>query len=128
MTEEILKITKIVFLLQSIVGFVFGLFFLLGADIFFNLYNWPYEAPVFCRLLGMDFIATAFLLLLSFRETEWGKVKNIVLFAIVWTGLNSIGFIALHFIFELPPLNWTNIALYVLFAVLYCYIFMQQRK
>jgi len=128
MTEEILKMTKIVFILQAIVGMVFGLFFVLGAEIFFNLYSWPYEAPVFCRLLGIDFIALAFLLLLSYRETEWEKVKNIVMFSIVWTVLNSIGFIILHFVFTLPPLNWSNIALYILFAVLYCYIFLQQRK
>ncbi|MFX0034297.1 MAG: hypothetical protein ACFE9I_01490 [Candidatus Hermodarchaeota archaeon] len=128
MTKEILKITKIVFVLQAIVGVIFGLFFVFGAEMMFEIYNWPYNAPVFSRLLGMDFIALAFLLLLSYRENEWEKVKNIVIYMIVWTVLNSIAFIVLHIIFALPILNLTNIVQYIIFAVLYCYIFIQQRK
>ncbi len=128
MTEEIMKITKIVFILQAIVGIVFGLFFVFGAELFFTLYSWPYEAPVFCRLLGMDFIALSVLLFLSYRENEWEKVKNVVLFSIAWTVLNSVGFIIMHIAFSLPLINLTNISLYILFAVLYCYVFIQQRK
>jgi hypothetical protein len=128
MTEEILKITKIIFLVQTIVGIVFGLFFLFGAEIYLDLYSWPYEEPVFSRLLGMDFLGTASLLLLSYRETKWEKVKNVVIYDIIWTVLNSIGFIVLQFTFELPLINWSNIAFYILFAVLYCYIYIQQQK
>ena len=106
MTEEILKITKIVF----------------------DLYSWPYYAPIFIRLLGLDFIGTTPLFLLSYRETEYGKVKNVVIFAIIHSIINSIGFIVLQFIFELPLINWSNIAFYILFAVLYCYIYVQQQK
>ena len=128
MTETILKITKVTFLLQAIVGLVFGLFFVFGAEIFFDLYTWPNNAPVFARLLGMDFIAVAFLVVLSSRENEWAKVKNVVLFVIFWGGLTAIGFTVLQFVFALPLINWSNILIYVLFTVLYTYSYIQQQK
>ena len=128
MTEEILRITKIVFAVQAIVGIVFGLFFLFGAELYLALYSWPYDEPIFTRLLGMDFLGTISILFLSLRETEYGKVKNVVIMEIFWTGINSIGFIVIHFLFNLPLINWSNIAFYILFAVLYITVYFKQKK
>ena len=128
MAEEILKFTKYVFVLQAIVGFAFGLVFLLAGEVFMILENWPYYAPVFIRLTGMDFIGMAVLILLSSREKEWAKVKNVVIMVIFWTILNSIVFTILHFVHNLPPINWTNIGSYMLFAVLYIIIYIKQQK
>ncbi len=128
MAEEILKFTKIVFVFQAIVGIAFGLVFLLAGEVFMILENWPYYAPVFIRLTGMDFIGMSVLILLSSREKEWAKVKNVVIMVIFWTILNSIVFTILHFVHNLPPINWTNIGSYMLFAVLYIIIYIKQQK
>ena len=128
MAEEMLKFTKIVFVFQAIVGIAFGLVFLLAGEVFMILENWPYYAPVFIRLTGMDFIGMAVLMLLSSREKEWAKVKNVVIMVIFWTILNSIVFTILHFVHNLPPINWTNIGSYMLFAVLYIIIYVKQQK
>ena len=128
MVEEILKFTKIVFVIQAIVGFAFGLVFLLAGELFMILEGWPYYAPVFIRLTGMDFIGMAVLILLSSREKEWAKVKNVVIMVVFWTILNSIVFTILHFVHNLPPINWTNIGSYMLFAVLYIIVYIKQRK
>ena len=128
MVEEILKFTKIVFVIQAIVGFAFGLVFLLAGELFMILEGWPYYAPVFIRLTGMDFIGMAVLILLSSREKEWAKVKNVVIMVVFWTILNSIVFTILHYVHNLPPINWTNIGSYMLFAVLYIIVYIKQRK
>jgi len=128
LVEEILKFTKIVFVIQAIVGFAFGLVFLLAGELFMILEGWPYYAPVFIRLTGMDFIGMAVLILLSSREKEWAKVKNVVIMVVFWTILNSIVFTILHYVHNLPPINWTNIGSYMLFAVLYIIVYIKQRK
>lgn len=128
MTENILKITKIVFILQAIVGTIFGLSFLFAADTMFAIYSWPYYAPIFSRLTGMDFIGISILAFLSSRKTEWEKVENVVLVNIIWASLNGVVLTILHFVFLLPTMNWSNIFFYLLFAVLYCYVFIRQRK
>jgi hypothetical protein len=128
MKEDILRITKIVFILQAIVGMIFGLSFLFAADTMFTIYNWPYYAPIFSRLTGMDFIRISILSFLSSREIEWGKVKNVVIVNVIWASLNGVVLIVLHFVFMLPIMNWSNIFFYILFAVLYSYVFIRQRK
>ncbi|MBY9009847.1 MAG: hypothetical protein KGD74_08290 [Candidatus Lokiarchaeota archaeon] len=76
----------------------------------------------------MDFIGMGLLIFLSSREKEWGKVKNVVIMVIFWTILNSIVFTILHFLHNLPIINWTNIGSYMLFAVLYVIIYIKQQK
>ena len=128
MPEEILKFTKIVFVFQGIVGIAFGLVFLLAGELFMTLEGWPYYAPVFIRLTGMDFIGVSVLVLLSSREKKYAIVKNVVIMEIFWTVLNSIVFTILHFAHNLPLINWTNIGSYMLFAVLYIVIYIKQQK
>lgn len=127
MTEEVLKFTKIVFVVQAITGIAFGLTFLLFGEQFLIMEDWPYFDPVFIRLAGMDFIGVAVLVLLSSREKEYAKVKNVVIMEIFWTILNSVVFTILHFVHNLPLINWTNIGSYMLFAVLYIIVYIKQK-
>ena len=128
MPEEVLKFTKTVMLVQCVVGASFGLVFLFAGEWFLAFEQWPYEAPVFMRLTGMDFIGMGLLVFLSSRETEYARVKNVVIMVIFWTILNSIGFTILHFIHDLPLINWTNIGSYMLFAGLYITVYIKQKK
>jgi hypothetical protein len=129
MPEEILKFTKIIFVFQAITGIAFGLTFLLFGEQFLIMESWPFNyEPVFIRLLGIDFIGIAVLMLLSSREKEWAKVKNVVIMVIFWTIFNSIVFTILHFVYNLPLINWTNIGSYMIFAVLYIIVFIKQQK
>ena len=127
MPEEVLKFTKIVFVVQAITGIAFGLVFLLFGEQFLIMEDWPYFDPVFIRLAGMDFIGVAVLVLLSSREKEYATVKNVVIMEIFWTILNSIVFTILHFVHNLPLINWTNIGSYMIFAVLYIIVYLKQK-
>lgn len=128
MPEEVLKFTKTVMLVQCVVGASFGLVFVLAGEWFMEFENWPYYAPVFIRLTGLDFIGMGFLVFLSSRETEYARVKNVVIMVIFWTVLNSIVFTILHFVHDLPFINWTNIGSYMLFATLYIIVYIKQKK
>ena len=128
MPEEVLKFTKTVMLIQCVVGASFGLVFVLAGEWFMEFEQWPYHAPVFIRLTGLDFIGMGLLVFLSSRETEYARVKNVVIMVIFWTVLNSIVFTILHFVHDLPLINWTNIGSYMMFATLYIMIYIKQKK
>ncbi len=61
-------------LIQCVVGASFGLVFVLAGEFFMEFQGWPYFAPVFIRLTGMDFLGVALLVFLSSRETEYARV------------------------------------------------------
>ena len=128
MPEKILKFTRYVFIIQAFVGVAFGLVFVFFAEAFLTFENWPYFDPVFIRLLGLDFIGLAALNVLSAREKEYAKVKNVVIMEIWWTFINSVGFTVMHFMFDLPAINWTNIGSYYTFLIIYIIIYFKQKK
>ena len=127
MPEEILKMTKITFVFQAIVGIAFGLVFLFG-ELFVVMVGWPYYDPVFMRLTGMNYIGMAVLMLLSSGVKEWSKVENVVIMVIFWTILNSIVLTMLQFLSYWPLINWAIIGSYMLFAVLFIIVYIKQQK
>ena len=127
MPEEILKMTKITFVFQAIIGIAFGLILLFG-ELFVVMVDWPYYDPVFMRLTGMNYIGMAVLMLLSSGVKEWAKVENVVIMVIFWTILNSIVLTILQFLRYWPLINWTIIGSYMLFAVLFIIVYIKQQK
>jgi len=127
MPEEILKMTKITFVFQAILGIAFGLILLFG-ELFVVMVDWPYYDPVFMRLTGMNYIGMAVLMLLSSGVKEWAKVENVVIMVIFWTILNSIVLTILQFLRYWPLINWTIIGSYMLFAVLFIIVYIKQQK
>lgn len=128
MAAEIKPVLKYTFLLNFFVALGFGFTFLLFSESFNELMEHPFFDPVINVLFGAAILAYGSIAILSYRETDWEKVKNIVLMFIFWTLLSTIAFIILHFEYDLATLNWINIGSYILILVLYVYSYIQQQK
>lgn len=125
--KEISKFLKYVFLLSGLAAFVFGIAFILFVEIYYSLLNWPYEEPLFTRVLGAVLLSLAILQWLSYREKKWENVKNVVIMMIVWHLLGAIVTLTGQFVFILPLGNLIHIIVLIVFLVAYIYAFYLQR-
>ncbi len=130
MAAEIKPVLKYTFVLNIFIGFGYGLTLLLISESFYEFIEHPFYDPVINVLLGAFILAMGFISFLSYRETDWEKVKNIVLMMIFLNLLSSIAFIILHFemLFVQHIEIWINIGVFVLLTVLYVYSYFQQQK
>ena len=128
MADEVLKFTKIIFIYQTILAIAFGLTILIASEWFIEFEGFPFEAPIFSRLMAFDFLAFGFMAFLASRETEWKSVKIVVLVNMFFGTITAIGFIIMHYIHELPLINWTNIGSYISVAILYTIAYRKQNK
>jgi hypothetical protein len=125
--KNISKVLKYVFLTSGLAAFVFGLTFILFVEVYYSLLAWPYEDPLFTRVLGAVLLSLALLQWLSFREKKWENVKNLVIMMIVWHLLGAIVTIAGQFLFNLPLGNLIHIIVLVVFLIAYLYAFYLHR-
>ena len=85
MAEKVVsKVLKITFLVHFVVAVILGFFYLLFPDQFISLLSWPYTDPVAIRLLGAAFLGLGISSVLGSRESDWEKVKIVVVMEIVW--------------------------------------------
>jgi hypothetical protein len=125
--KNILKFLKYVFLASGLAAFIFGIVFILFVEFYYSLLNWPYEEPLFTRVLGAALLSLALLQWLSFREKKWENVKNLVLMMIIWHLLGAIVTITGQFIFNLPLGNLIHIIVFIVFLIAYAYAFYLHR-
>lgn len=113
---------KYIFLGHFFIAIIFGVLLLLFPLWFAGIVNWPSEELYFTRLSGAMFLGLGAGSFLAFRETEWERVKIVVLLEIVWLFLgcvvNIYGIIAITQVFII----WFNTVLQI--AMLAAFLFM----
>ncbi|MFO7795797.1 MAG: hypothetical protein ACQERB_12675 [Promethearchaeati archaeon] len=119
-SKPISKILKYTFLISGTAALIFGFTFLFLTEIYLNLIGWIFYDPMVSRVLGAALIGLWVLQWLSFRESEWQNVKNVVIMMIVWHLVGGLACLISQFIFNLPIANWLHII--VLFLFLFAYI------
>lgn len=82
--KEVSKVLKITFLVHFVVAVILGFFYLFLPDEFVAWFSWPYSDPVAIRLLGAAFLGLGISSALGSRESDWEKVKIVVVMEIVW--------------------------------------------
>jgi len=121
--EEISKALKLIFLIHFIASFLLGIVFLLFTETFVSLTGWGYLDPVAGRILGASIVGFAIGSLLAWRETEWQKVKIVVLVELTWLGVGLVTAIICAFIFYPSWVIWLIIGLFALFLVAFGYFY-----
>ena len=121
--KNISKVLKYVFLASGLAAFIFGIAFILFVEVYYSLLNWPYQDPLFSRVLGAALLGLAILQWLSYREKKWENVKNVVLMMIIWHLLGAIVTITGQFLFNLPLGNLIHIIVLFVFLIAYIYAF-----
>ena len=126
--EEISKALKLIFLIHFIASFLLGVVFLLFTESFVALTGWDASPligldPVAGRILGAAILGFAIGSLLAWRETEWQKVKIIVLVELTWLGVGLVTSVICAFIFYPSWVIWVIIGLFALFLVAFGYFY-----
>jgi len=126
--KKISHVLRYTFLLSGLAALLFGLTFLLFIEPYLSLIKWPYSDPVLSRIFGAALLGFWLLQWLSFRETEWVKVKNIVIMMIFWHLVGGLACLFSHFKFDLPIANWLHIIVLFIFLFAYLYSYYVERR
>ncbi len=127
MNDSISNGLKITFLLHALIAGLVGIQHLFFPRIWTDLAGMQIFETVTWRLLGAALIAFATSSWLSFRESEWSRVRIVVILEIVWSGLGAA--VILWGILQegLAPLEWVNVVLLLVFALIFLYFSMKKK-
>ncbi|RPI82229.1 MAG: hypothetical protein EHM41_18845 [Chloroflexi bacterium] len=128
MQNHLLTGLRTVFWIHIIVGFIFGLAFLLIPAQALGLYGWPEMDPYFPRLVGAAILSFAASSWFALQANTWNRVKLIVQTEIVWTTLATITMIWGMLSEDLPAITWLNVIIMAAFAVAFTYYYMQEGR
>ena len=119
MEKYVKNITYLIFITHCILAILFGVFIFLGIAVL-SPYSWNSEITLFSKLFGLDtYGIISSIVIVSFLETKWSRVKNVVVVTLIWAIINLLGYIILHFVYSLQNGNLINIGYYFLFVFLY---------
>ena len=117
--KNISKLLMYTFLASGTAALIFGVTFLFFIDIYLEIINWPYYAPLVTRILGAALLGLWVLQWLSLREQEWAIVKNVVIMMIVWHLLGFLVAITCQFLYNLPLANWLHTIVLLISLIAY---------
>ena len=126
MPTKIRKISHVLFSTHIFLAIVFNLIVFLGVGVFTS-YSWSENAPIFSKLFKIDALGLlSSIMLVSFGEYKWKKIKNLVKVNFVWASINLIGSVMMQFTHTVPG-NLMNVAYYHLCVVLYMTVLILQK-
>ena len=125
MAEEILKFTKITFIIHSIIGIIFAILFLLP-DITGPLFVDPYtpEVGAVTMMLGAAGVGLTIGSILGILAKEWKEIKIVVLIEVFYLVASLISTTINISIYE--PFIYLSMVIIIILLVLFCLTFLQQ--
>ncbi|MFW9899292.1 MAG: hypothetical protein ACFFDO_08555 [Candidatus Thorarchaeota archaeon] len=132
MAKEISKWLKLWFLINSILGLIFTIIYLIILEIYWVMVDWPYFDPIFGRILGITLLTLTIMSVMAYRETDWENVKIFVEFSIIWLISLAIVNIWSVFVTQFSPTALASVAfdttLLIVLAIGNIYFFIQHQK
>jgi hypothetical protein len=123
MEKQISSGLRYTFLLHSIAGLIFGLIFLLIPETYGMAANWPVKEPVIYRLIGGAVFSFGLTSYMAYQETEFAKVKIVVVQEIFWCCLGTLITVWAIIDGSLPTIAWINAAFLATFAAAFGYFY-----
>ncbi|MHA1542527.1 MAG: hypothetical protein ACTSQH_06100 [Candidatus Hodarchaeales archaeon] len=121
---EYSKFLRYTFIIHIVIGFIFGLSFLLIPEQFLSIIGW--EPGIFDpinRIFGAVIVGLTSGSILALLDPDWEKVKILVRIELVWLPLGIIAMVYGMFTSDYPAFGWVNVLvlafLFVLFSVGY---------
>ena len=125
MAEEILKFTKITFIIHFITGIIFTLLFWSPAifgPLFFASYT--VEVGAVTMMLGAAFVGLTIGSLLAILAKEWKEIRIVVLIEAFWLVASLIALTINLTLYE--PLIYVSLVLTIVLLALFALTFLQQ--
>ncbi|MFX0141406.1 MAG: hypothetical protein ACFFDN_47650 [Candidatus Hodarchaeota archaeon] len=96
MVKEISKGLKWIFLINFIYSLVFGVLLFFMVEIYLGWFGIPFQSPFFLSfggLFGGILLGYASASFMAWKQTEWEKVKIVVIMNIIWNMLGAFIFL-----------------------------------
>ena len=121
--SQIIYITysnKYTFIIHIVIGFSFGLLFLLIPEFFSSLIGWEPEVfdPI-NRIFGAALIGLTTGSILALLDPDWEKVKILVRIELVWLPLGMIAMTYGMLTSDYPAFGWVNVLVLAFLLVLF---------
>ena len=126
LATKISKGLRWTFFIHFLVFLFIGLVFTMLIDFYIEIIEWPYLDPVTLQLLGFTLLVFSLSSFIAWKETEWEKVKTIVIMEIAWFMAGVyVMFWALYlgidnpYIPPLPTIGWIYLIIFIAFLILF---------
>jgi len=128
MVDEISKGIKILFILEFIVAYIYGITYLFFTDQYIDFVDWPYDDPIVGRMLGVSLMTYGTCSIIAFFRKDWNTAKIVIELQIFWhilaLGVVIGGAIILNLIEDM----WIFIVILSPFLVAFLYFYIIERK
>ena len=127
MAEEILKFTKLTFILHSIIGVFFTILFWLP-EMTADIYGIAYtdETGAMTMMIGALFAGLLVSSIFGFLAKEWKEVKIVVILEIVWLVAAIVALIINFSVYDVT-MAVLELIITIIFLVLFLLTFLQQQ-
>jgi hypothetical protein len=119
---------KTVFLVHAVVGFVFGVGYLVIPATVSGWFNMPFAAEADLRLLGAAILGYTATSTVGYMAHKWNEVRIVVQGEFVWTGLAAL--LSLWNVLDgtWPATGWLIFGLMALFFVAFGYYYWREER
>jgi hypothetical protein len=126
MDKPIVSGLKTLFLVHAVVGFLFGLGYLLIPATIAGWFNMPLADEPYVRLLGAAILGFAAASILGYLAHSWAEVKIVVQAEVVWTFLAAV--LSLWFVLggAWPAGGWIMFVIMALFFLAFAYFYWRE--
>jgi hypothetical protein len=114
---------KTLFLVHLITGIVFGLGYLFIPGLLMGIAGVTLADEFPWRIIGSAILGFTVSSWFCYKETDWEKVRIVVLAEIVWAGLVTLVGLYGLLITGLPTGYWINVIIMAFFAVAFAYFY-----
>ncbi len=129
---EISKRMKLLLIINTIIAFIYGFFYLVIPEILADLNDAPNYDPHFWRLWGGLLIVLGIFGVLMIKRAEWESIKILWEFVIIWLIMTNIINLATLFIITRSAVNFGSelfdIILIFALIVVGIYFYLQEGK
>jgi hypothetical protein len=127
MADSVSNGLKITFAIHAVIGFVFGLAYLMLPEQTASLMNWTLTDVGLVRVLGAAILGFAAASWLAYGADTWAEVRIVVLMEIIWTIVGCVATVWAIQTGDLPPAGWLNVVLLAAFAGAFTLFYVRDR-
>lgn len=126
MVNEISKGLKILFILEFIVGYIYGITYLFFTEWYIEFVAWPFDDPIVGRMLGVSLMTYGTTSLIAYLRKNWDTAKLAVELQIFWHILALFVVIGGGIILDLMVDIWIFIVILSPFLVAFLYFYFKE--
>lgn len=128
MGNEISKGLKILFILEFIVGYIYGITYLFFTEWYIEFVAWPFDDPIVGRMLGVSLMTFGITSLIAYLRKNWDTAKLAAELQIFWHILALFVVIGGGIILDLMADMWIFIVILSPFLVAFLYFYFKELR